>query len=85
MPAPLSNASSAQQKREQPRPWFLRGRFWGAACFSIAIGFFVVNTLGLVGTVIIDSFGTHWFGGTWLPQGFTTDWYAYETRDPSSR
>lgn len=80
-PAPLSKTASEQQKGEQPRPWFLKGRFWGAVCFYIAIGFFMVNILGLVGTVIIDSFGSHWFGGTWLPQGFTTDWYAYETRD----
>lgn len=81
MSSPLSKASSAQQGQEQPRPWFLRGRFWGTVCFYGAIGFFILNILGLVGTVIIDSFGTHWFGGTWLPQGFTTDWYAFETHD----
>ena len=77
----LSKAPSGQQAREKPRPWFLRGRFWAALCFYVAIGFFIVNILGLVGTVVVDSFGAHWFGGTWLPQGFTTTWYSYETND----
>ncbi len=53
----------------------------GTILFYGAIGFFVLNILGLVGTVVIDSFGYHWFGGTWLPQGFTTQWWAYETHD----
>lgn len=67
--------------RERPLPWFLRGRFWGAVCFYVAIGFFIVNIVGLVGTVVVDSFGSHWFGGSWLPQGFTTQWYQYELND----
>jgi putative spermidine/putrescine transport system permease protein len=67
--------------REKPLPWFLKGRFWGGACFYIAVGFFIVNILGLVGAVVVDSFGTHWFGGTWLPQGFTTQWYQAEMSD----
>jgi putative spermidine/putrescine transport system permease protein len=47
----------------------------------VAIGFFIVNMLGLVGTVVVDSFGSRWFYGTWLPQGFTTQWYQYELND----
>lgn len=66
---------------EKPRPWFLKGRFWGALCFYLAIGFFIINIIGLVGTVLVDSFGSHWFGGTWWPQGFTTQWYQYELND----
>lgn len=77
----LSKSLPGQPFREKPRPWFLKGRFWATLCFYIAIGFFVVNILGLVGTVAVDSFGAHWFGGTWLPQGFTTQWYQYEMND----
>ena len=48
---------------------------FGAIAFYIAIGFFVVNLILLVVTVIIDSFGQSWFR-TILPPAFTADWYA---------
>ena len=48
---------------------------FGAIAFYVAIGFFVVNLILLVATVIIDSFGQSWFR-TILPPAFTTDWYA---------
>ena len=48
---------------------------FGAIAFYVAIGFFVVNLILLVATVIIDSFGQSWFR-TLLPPAFTTDWYA---------
>lgn len=53
----------------------------GTILFYAGIGFFVLNILGLAGSVIVDSFGTSWFGSTWLPQGFTTRWWSYETND----
>jgi putative spermidine/putrescine transport system permease protein len=34
----------------------------------------VLNILGLIGTVVVNSFGTHWFD-SWLPAGFTMRWY----------
>jgi putative spermidine/putrescine transport system permease protein len=77
----LSKFPSDRLFREKPFPWFLKGRFWAGVCFYFAIGFFVLNILGLVGTVVVDSFGAHWFGGTWLPQGFTTSWYQFEVND----
>lgn len=77
----LRKSPPAPSFRERPLPWFLRGRFWGAVCFYVAIGFFIVNIVGLVGTVVVDSLGSHWFGGSWLPQGFTTQWYQYELND----
>jgi putative spermidine/putrescine transport system permease protein len=77
----LGKSSADWRFREKPIPWFLMGRFWAGVCFYIAVGFFVVNIVGLVGTVVIDSFGKHWFGGTWLPQGFTTQWYQAEMSD----
>jgi putative spermidine/putrescine transport system permease protein len=40
----------------------------------LGVGFFLVNLGGLIASVVVNSFGTRWFG-TWLPEGFTTDWY----------
>jgi putative spermidine/putrescine transport system permease protein len=48
-----------------PGAWLV----WGV------VAFFLVNLAGVVGSVLVSSFGTKWFG-TWLPQGFTTSWYA---------
>ena len=44
--------------------WFI----WGG------IVFFFLNLLGVIGTVIISSFGQEWFSG-WLPHGWTTSFY----------
>jgi putative spermidine/putrescine transport system permease protein len=48
-----------------PGAWLV----WGT------VAFFLVNLAGVVGSVLVSSFGTRWFG-TWLPEGFTTSWYA---------
>jgi putative spermidine/putrescine transport system permease protein len=48
-----------------PGAWLV----WGA------VAFFLVNLAGVVGSVLVSSFGTRWFG-TWLPEGFTAHWYA---------
>ena len=37
--------------------------------------FFFVNLAGVVGSVLVSSFGRRWFD-TWLPTGFTTQWYG---------
>ena len=47
--------------------------------FWLAIGLYTVNLLGLVGSVVVNSFGTAWFG-TLLPEAFTTRWYEYAGR-----
>lgn len=39
------------------------------------VAFFFLNLAGVVGAVLVSSFGTQWFG-TWLPDAFTTSWYA---------
>jgi putative spermidine/putrescine transport system permease protein len=39
------------------------------------VAFFFVNLLGVVGSVVVNSFSTHWFG-TWWPAGLTGHWYA---------
>lgn len=60
-----------------PAPAATRGRLvaspgrwlvWGA------VAFFFVNLAGIVGSVLVSSFGTRWFD-TWVPQGYTTRWY----------
>ncbi|TPG57780.1 ABC transporter permease subunit [Roseomonas nepalensis] len=52
----------------------LSTRLWATALW-VAVGFFVLNLLALIGSVVVSSFGTRWLG-TWLPAGFTTRWYA---------
>jgi putative spermidine/putrescine transport system permease protein len=47
-----------------PGAWLV----WGGVVF------FFANLAGLVGTVLVNSFGTRWFDA-WLPEGFTTRWY----------
>jgi putative spermidine/putrescine transport system permease protein len=49
-----------------PLAWLI----WGAVIF------FFVNLAGVIGSVLVSSFGTRWFD-TWLPEGgWTTRWYA---------
>ncbi len=48
-------------------------RLWAFAVWSLVL-FFVVNLLAMIGSVLVNSFGTRWFN-TWLPAGFTPQWY----------
>src|SRR3569623_374561 len=41
----------------------------------VVVGFFVLNLLAMIATVIIDSFATQWLR-TWLPVGYTLKWYS---------
>jgi len=52
----------------------LSARLWAASVWTL-VGFFIVNLLALIATVVVNSLGTRWFN-TWLPQGFTTRWYG---------
>lgn len=49
----------------RPAAWLV----WGA------VAFFFVNLLGVIGSVVVNSFGQRWFD-TWLPDGYTTKWYG---------
>ncbi|WP_405010043.1 ABC transporter permease [Kitasatospora sp. NBC_01539] len=40
-----------------------------------ALAFFFVNLLGVIGSVVLNSFGKTWFTG-WAPRGYTTTWYS---------
>ena len=42
---------------------------WGA------LAFFFLNLLGVIGTVLLNSFGRNWFR-SWLPGGWTAHWYS---------
>lgn len=48
-------------------------RLWIYAVWAFVI-FFVLNLIGIVGAVAVDSFATRWLG-TWLPKGYTLHWY----------
>ena len=52
----------------------LRERAWAAGVWAL-VGFFVVNLLAMIATVLASSFATRWLG-TWLPAGWTTRWYG---------
>jgi putative spermidine/putrescine transport system permease protein len=47
----------------------------GAWLVWAAVAFFLINLLGVVGSVLVNSFSTKWFG-TWLPEGYTATWYG---------
>jgi len=57
----------------------IRDTTWGAKLWATAVwvlvGFFIVNLLAMIATVVTSSFATRWLG-TWLPVGWTTRWYA---------
>jgi putative spermidine/putrescine transport system permease protein len=48
-------------------------RLWAIAIWALVV-FFILNFLAMIATVVLNSFGTRWFG-TWLPAAFTTRWY----------
>jgi putative spermidine/putrescine transport system permease protein len=52
----------------------LGDRLWVAGVWTL-VGFFIVNLLAMIATVVVDSFATRWLG-TWLPVGWTTRWYS---------
>jgi putative spermidine/putrescine transport system permease protein len=53
-----------------PAAWLV----WGAV-----IAFFVLLA-GVIGSVVVSSFGTQWFD-TWLPVGWTTKWYGQSWKE----
>ena len=54
----------------RPGAWIV----WGVVIF------FMLNLFALVAAVVVNSFATQWFG-TWLPSGYTADWYATAWRE----
>ena len=60
--------------RRTPGGATIAERLWAAAVWTL-IGFFILNLLALIATVVVDSFATRWLR-SWLPAGYTTAWYA---------
>ena len=52
----------------------LGAKLWAAAVWAL-VGFFVLNLLAMIATVVTSSFATRWLG-TWLQVDFTTRWYT---------
>jgi putative spermidine/putrescine transport system permease protein len=52
----------------------LLSKLWVTAVWGV-VTLFVLNLAAMIATVIVNSFGTRWFG-TWLPPSFTTHWYT---------
>jgi putative spermidine/putrescine transport system permease protein len=50
-------------------------RLWAFSVWALVI-FFILNLLAMIASVVVNSFGTRWFG-TWLPAGYTTRWYVF--------
>ncbi|MEO3743470.1 ABC transporter permease subunit [Plantactinospora sp. B5E13] len=64
----VSVPAPARRRRRlvaSPAGWLI----WGAVVF------FFVNLAGLIGSVLVSSFGSRWYD-TWLPQDYTTRWYG---------
>ena len=76
-PIPVIELAPSHAPVRRPRSW---GRWIGGSVFYLSIGFFVINLVLLVATVVIDSFGQSWFR-TVLPPSFTTDWYTAMAQD----
>jgi putative spermidine/putrescine transport system permease protein len=53
-----------------PGAWLV----WGV------VAFFFVNLAGIIGSVLVSSFGRRWFD-TWLPQSWTGQWYGAAWRE----
>lgn len=71
--APNVTDSEAPARRRivaSPAAWAV----WGSVVL------FMIFLVGIVGSVLVNSFGTRWFD-TWLPQGFTTQWYSQAWTD----
>jgi putative spermidine/putrescine transport system permease protein len=49
-------------------------RIWATVVW-VVVGFFVINLIGLIASVVVNSLGTRWLG-TWLPAGYTINWFT---------
>jgi len=66
----VSHSTSRRVFIKSPLGWVI----WGS------VAFFFINLLGVIGTVVVSSFGTEWFDG-WLPSGWTTKFYTTAWHD----
>jgi putative spermidine/putrescine transport system permease protein len=71
MSAVLAKPSAVREERTG-RALTLRPGAW---LTWAALTFFFLNLLGVITTVLLNSFGRRWFA-TWLPSGWTGHWYG---------
>ncbi|WP_368643786.1 ABC transporter permease [Castellaniella ginsengisoli] len=64
-------SASAAAPASSSRRW---GWLWRASIWTI-MGFFLLNVVFMIATVVVNSVATRWFG-TPLPEGFTLQWYG---------
>jgi putative spermidine/putrescine transport system permease protein len=69
-----STATNVKDDPYKPKVFVLRWSFWASVLFYSVIGFFIINLILMVSTVVIDSFGKSWFR-TLLPPEWTGQWY----------
>ena len=50
------------------------GSLWVYAIWAVT-GWFVLNVLALIGSVVVSSFGSRWLR-SWFPDGWTARWYS---------
>lgn len=50
---------------------------FSGAMFYIVNSLFMINVLGILLSVIVNSFGETWPIGSWLPESFGTKWWEY--------
>jgi putative spermidine/putrescine transport system permease protein len=67
---PVTAAPEPKRITLRPGAWLV----WGSVIF------FMLILVGVVGAVVVDSFGTRWFSG-WLPSGWTSHWYGTTWRE----
>lgn len=63
--SPQDHRPTPRRLAASPVAWLV----WGVVLF------FFLNLFGLIGSVIVSSFGRRWFD-TWLPDGWTARWYS---------
>ncbi|MBB4186583.1 ABC transporter permease [Sinorhizobium terangae] len=51
----------------------IASKLWRFSVWALA-GLFVLNLIGVIAAVVMNSFARRWLG-TWLPSGWTTRWY----------
>lgn len=70
--SPATSVEAAPPRRivGSPAAWLV----WGCVVL------FLLFLVGIVGSVLVNSFGTRWFG-TWLPEGATVQWYSQAWTD----
>jgi len=66
--------ASSTDTLQAPVPRRTGARIWNRT-LSVLMAVFLVNVALMIATVAINSFAKVW-RGTWLPDGYTAQWYA---------